>query len=132
MGALTFVVDAMQPGSAGAKRVVSGTATFSASYATDGDTYDPLKIGLQVIDSILLSPSLDAADNLVIMPVPVPSKNIVSTLVAGGAPPGKIRAFAVSDPMPAANVGASEAALTEIDNGTDLHLFTIRFVAWGV
>lgn len=68
MGACTFTrasgsfADRAE-GVLGAKRVVRGTLTFSATYATGGDTIPLASVGLREVTEVLVDPQLSASSN---------------------------------------------------------------------
>lgn len=130
MGALTFAIDQMKPGSAGDNRQVIGTLTFSDAYATGGDTFDPADLGLMILDSMEIEVGNNGVDNTPLQPRCANAVPIMSTKASGGSPSGRVTAYAIPG-TPAANIG-TEVGLAEIDNGTDLSAFSARFVAYGV
>lgn len=94
------------------KRVVECDVTFSASYATGGDTVSPALLGLRQVDR-----------------VSVPSHNVDGVAVSNAqAQAGKT--FQLGGTASAPTLKAYDAAATEIANATNLSTITrrLRFI----
>lgn len=130
MGALTVKID-QTFSSAGNRTMVLGTLTWSSSYATGGDTVDPMQLGLDILDALIVGPALNATP-IAFVPAVTSAFPAKSTMLSGGTPPVKVAAMTVPDPIPAADIGTGGAGLIEASATADLHTFSAPFIALGV
>lgn len=118
MGALTITLLGMQPSVDGNQRTVMGKMTFSDSYATGGDTFDPIQLGLAQLDLLLVTAASDANPAIItakcMNTYPLASKTLNPT----NGTDGLVAAFAAA--------GTEEAAQT------NLSTFSFNFLAIGV
>ncbi|TAK94594.1 hypothetical protein EPO05_06125 [Patescibacteria group bacterium] len=109
----------MQPSSDGNVRKVFGKMTFSNSYASGGDTFDPIDMGLAQLDMLQINPAVDATP-IILIPVCLNTYPVPSTRTSSGstAPLGRVALF-LQD-------------FTQVTATTNESTFSADFVAWGV
>ncbi len=132
-GALTVTLDTDGLQSDGTQLISTGTITFSSVYdQTDGDSFDPAAMGL----NILVALDLEVAGNgsgVWVQPALVESLPATSHLFYPTTALLHIKALAIADPLTPSVSTADDAGLVGVTSGSpiDMSAFTGRYRAWG-
>lgn len=133
-GALTVTLDTDGLQSDGTQLISTGTIQFSSVYdQTNGDTFDPAAMGLNILVALDLEMAANANKTVWVQPALVEALPATSKLFYPTQALLHIKALAIPDPQTSNVSSADDTGLVSVTSGSpiDMSGFTGRYRAWG-